>query len=310
MKQETETGTLRFHTNVPRPVFIEGKSEVSHPMAAIAVAQITSNSERPTGCEVALLTGGDDKPYVLGLVSALTSGAIIVDVVGSNDLNVPELLYNARVNFLNLRRDQRPDATLASKITRVLSYYWRLLAYAAGARAKIFHILWNNKFELFDRTLLMFYYKLMGKRIVLTAHNVNMCKRDGTDSWLNRSSLRIQYQLSHHIFVHTEQMKSELLADFGVPEEKASVIPFGINNTVPNSSMTVVDAKRVLGIGSSDKALLSFGQIAPYKGLEYLIDAFSELAERNESYRLIIAGKVKKGQSEYLGENSAQDCDQ
>ena len=280
-------------------VFIERKSEVSHPMAAIAVAQITSNSERPTECEVALLTGGDDKPYVLGLVSALTSDAIIVDVIGSNELDVPELLYNARVNFLNLRRDQRPDAAFASKVTRVLSYYWRLLAYATKARAKIFHILWNNKFELFDRTLLMFYYKMMGKRIVLTAHNVNMRKRDRTDSWLNRSSLRIQYQLSHHIFVHTERMKSELLADFGVPEEKATVIPFGINNTVPNTRMTAVDAKRVLGIRSSDKAILCFGQIAPYKGLEYLIDAFREVANRDESYRLIIAGKVKKGQSEY-----------
>ena len=301
MKQGTEIETLRSQMllDTSSPAFIERKSEVSHPLAAIAVAQITSNSERPTGCEVALLTGGDDKPYVLGLVSALTSDAIIVDVIGSNDLDVPELLYNARVNFLNLRRDQRPDATLGSKVTRLLSYYWRLLAYATKARAKIFHILWNNKFELLDRTLLMLYYKAMGKRIVLTAHNVNMRKRDGTDSWLNRSSLRIQYQLSHHIFVHTERMKTELLADFGVPEEKASVIPFGINNTVPNSSMTAVDAKRVLGIRSRDKAILCFGQIAPYKGLEYLIDAFRELADRNEGYRLIIAGKVKKGQSEY-----------
>ena len=48
--------------------------------------------------------------------------------------------------------------------------------------------------------------------------------------------------------------------------------------------------------------MLCFGQIAPYKGLEYLVDAFSELAKRDETYRLIIAGKVKQGQTEYWNE--------
>ena len=72
-----------------------------------------------------------------------------------------------------------------------------------AAQPKIFHILWNNKFEFFDRTLLMLYYKLLGKKIVFTAHNVNIRKRDGNDSWLNRFSLKIQYQLVDHIFVHT-----------------------------------------------------------------------------------------------------------
>src|SRR5439155_7812204 len=62
---------------------------------------------------------------------------------------------------------------------------------------------------------------------------------------------------------------------------------------------TTIGAKRMLGVRSSDKVTLCFGQIAPYKGLEYLIDAFSELAKSDESYRLIIAGKVKPGQTEY-----------
>ncbi len=182
----------------------------------------TLNPQPSTDCKIALLTGGDDKPYVLGFVPAMTSRGIPFDVIGSDDLDVPELLNNSRVNFLNLRGDQGPDANLAWKVARVLSYYWRLLSYATTARAKVFHILWNNRFELLDRTLLMFYYKLMGKRIVLTAHNVNMRKRDGTDSWLNRSSLRIQYQLSDHIFVHTNRMKEELVKAFRVQRQNGS----------------------------------------------------------------------------------------
>ena len=62
---------------------------------------------------MSLLTGGGDKPYALGMAAALTSVGIRVDFIGSDDLSVPELLNNPRVNFLNLRGDQRPDARLS-----------------------------------------------------------------------------------------------------------------------------------------------------------------------------------------------------
>jgi len=248
---------------------------------------------RPQSLQVALLTGGGDKPYAVGLATALTSGGITVDVIGSDDLNVPELLNNPRVNFLNLRGDQRPDASLATKILRVLIYYWRLVCYAAKAKPTVFHILWNNKIELFDRTLLMLYYKLLGKNLLLTAHNVNIRKRDSNDTWLNRFSLRAQYRLSDHIVVHTEKMKSEMVSDFCISESKVSVVPFGINNTVPNTSLSSAGAKQILGVSKTDKTLLFFGNIAPYKGLEYLISAFTELLKNDRGYRLIIVGKPK-----------------
>jgi D-inositol-3-phosphate glycosyltransferase len=96
--------------------------------------------------------------------------------------------------------------------------------------------------------------------------------------------------------VHTKKTKAELFADFGVNENKVTVIPFGINNTVPNTILSAAEAKRLLGISSDDKTLLCYGQIAPYKGLEYLAAAFAELLKRDRSYRLIIAGKPKWNQ--------------
>jgi len=208
----------------------------------------------------------------------------------------PELLGNPRVNFLNLRGDQEPEASPVTKVRRVLSYYFRLVHYAATARPKLFHILWNNKFQFFDRTLLMLYYRLLGKKITFTAHNVNAGKRDSNDSVLNRISLKIQYRLSDHIFVHTEKMKSELASDFSIRESKVSVIPFGINDTVPNTSLLPAEAKRQVDVSSSEKTLLFFGNIAPYKGLEYLIAAFTEVLKKDEGYRLMIVGKPKGSQ--------------
>jgi len=247
----------------------------------------------PAIAHVALLTGGGDKPYALGMAAALTSVGIHVDFIGSDDLNVPELLNDPLVNFLNLRGDQRPEASRMAKALRVFSYYVRLIRYAVTARPKLFHILWNNKFQFFDRTLLMLYYRMLRKKITFTVHNVNAGKRDLNDSFLNRLSLRIQYNLCDHIFVHTERMKSELGSDFCIAESKVCVVPFGINNTVPDTALSIAEAKRQLGISGGDRTLLFFGNIAPYKGLEYLISAFSELSNKDRSYRLIIAGKPK-----------------
>jgi glycosyltransferase involved in cell wall biosynthesis len=261
-------------------------------------AGISTLTSQRSVAQIALLTGGGDKPYALGMATALTSAGISLDFIGSDDLSVPEIVDDPGVNFLNLRGNANADASIFAKVRRVSKYYLQLVSYAAKARPKLFHILWNNKFELFDRTLLMLYYTMLGKKIVLTVHNVNAGKRDLNDSFLNRFSLRVQYNLCHHIFVHTEGMKSELVTEFRTPKAKVSVIPFGINNTVPKTSLTSGEAKRKLGISDNDKAILFFGNIAPYKGLEYLVSAFTELLNKDRTYRLIIAGRPK-GSEDY-----------
>jgi glycosyltransferase involved in cell wall biosynthesis len=253
------------------------------------------------GVKVALLTGGFDKSYALGLTLALAAKGVRVDVVGSDDVDDPVMHTTPHVNFLNLRGSKEETGPI-SKASRVLVYYARLFRYAAIAEAKIFHILWNDKFEFFDRAVLMLYYRLLGKKIVRTVHNVNAGKRDANDSLLNRITLRVQYRLSHHVFVHTAKMKQELLRDFGVQEKTATVVPFGINNSVPNTALTPAAAKRQLGIKDSEKTILFFGAIRPYKGLEYLVGAFQQLAANQPEYRLIIAGQPLKESKKYLDE--------
>src|SRR5688572_16098796 len=131
---------------------------------------------------IALLTGGGDKPYAIGLATSLSARRVSIDFIGSNDLDVPEMRVLPGVQFLNLRGDVTPTAPIIRKVMRVLVYYVRLIKYALTAKASVFHVLWNNKFEFFDRTLLMLLYRVLGKRIVLTIHNVNIAQRDGGDS--------------------------------------------------------------------------------------------------------------------------------
>lgn len=250
--------------------------------------------------EVGLLTGGFDRPYVFGLATALAQKGVHLDVIGGDHVDRPELHDPPRINFLNLRGDQRSEASHFEKICRVLAYYVRLLHYALIAKAKIFHIIWNNKFQFFDRTLLMLYYRVLRKKIIFTAHNINAARRDGKDSILNRVSLKVQYRLASHIFVHTEKMKSELLEEFGVSKNDVTVIPFGINNAVPNTDLIRAEARRRLGLERGHRTILFFGSIRPYKGLQHLVTAFQKIALANDCYRLIIAGEAHRDSQGYL----------
>jgi D-inositol-3-phosphate glycosyltransferase len=256
---------------------------------------------RDTASEVrvSLLTGGIDKPYTFGLAMELISKGASLEVIGSDSLDFPEFHGNPRLNFLNLQGSQRPDVSSLKKVFRLLTYYARLVRYAVTAKPKIFHILWNNKFVLVDRTLLTVLFRVLGKRIVLTVHNVNAARRDSKDTYLNRATLRIQYRLANSILVHTEEMKNEIIRDFGVQGPRVTVIPFGINNAVPNTQLTPGEAKERLGIRADEKTILFFGRITPYKGLDYLVSAFQAVRTGRDCYRLIIAGRPENNCQKY-----------
>jgi D-inositol-3-phosphate glycosyltransferase len=259
----------------------------------------TSHSRESQLANIALLTAGKDKPYALGLSSALIEKGIPFEVLGSDFVDAPMLHDNPLVTYINLRGDQAENAPLQKKIVRVMRYYGRLLAYAVKARPRVFHVLWNNKFEWFDRTVLLVFYRLCGRKLVYTAHNVNIGARDGTDSFINRLTLRIQYMLVDDVFVHTELMKENLRTGFKIPAEKIHVIPFPMNDTVPDTSLDTASARAKLGIGADERVLLAYGAIAAYKGLEYLVEALTYLPRDGVRYRLLIAGALKKGAGEY-----------
>ena len=258
----------------------------------ISVEAMSRSPETPP-IRVALLTAGRDRPYAFGIGTALASGGFPLDIIGGDDLDLPQWRTKPQVRFLNLRGDISASASHFQKVLRIVDYYTRLLFYSARTNANIFHILWNNKFEAFDRVPLMLYYKLLRKKTLLTVHNVNTQERDSVDSQWNRFTLKLQYRLLDHLFVHTERMKRELVGQFNVPPTKVSVIPFGINNSVPDTALSTKEARCRLRIEVADRTILFFGNIAPYKGLEYLLEAFGFIMAAGGCYRLIIAGNPK-----------------
>lgn len=256
-------------------------------------------STPPATLDVALLTGGFDRPYAFGLAMSLVAQGVRLDVIGSDTIDSPEMHTTQNLRFLNLWPARRKQQSRLAKATRTLRHYLALLRYAAVAHPRVLHILWNSKVQVFDRTLLMLYYKLLGKKVALTAHNVNQDKRDGKDSFLNRLTLRIQYHLTDCIFVHTQKMKDELIADFGVAPSAVAVIRHPLNDAFPDTELTSAEAKRRLGLTHNEKAILCLGKVKPYKGIEHLLTAFRQLVDQDPTYRLIIAGEVQRGNESY-----------
>ena len=247
--------------------------------------------------KVSLLTGGGDRPYALGLLSCLLNKDIDVDFIGSDELFDQSIMRHPRIVFYNLRGNQSPNVTFFEKLARVLKYYMKLIVYAYKTDSCLFHIIWLNKFIYFDRTILNIYFKMLGKKLVYTAHNIDQKERDGESNAFNKFTLRFMYNIMDHIFVHTYKMKQQLVNQFNVNKDNITVIPFGINNTVPLTNITKSQAKEKLGLFNAEKVILFFGNIAPYKGLEYLVMAMPILLNRIGQVKLIVAGRIKDCES-------------
>jgi glycosyltransferase involved in cell wall biosynthesis len=243
--------------------------------------------------KVALLTGGQDPHYARGLLRALLARGIHVACIGSDTLAECQTGDIARLEFHNLVGSQEPNH-LMPKVWRVLRYYGRLVVFAARTDARIFHILWFRKFPWFERTLLNAYFKILGKKLLFTAHNVDGQARDGRRrSVIERLSLRFLYRFVDHVLVHTPKMKRELVEEFRVAGNKVTIVPYGINDVVPVSTASRAVAKQQLGFEPEKRVLLFFGNIAPYKGVEDLIGALANLRWEKERFTLLLAGRVK-----------------
>jgi len=243
---------------------------------------------------------GGDIYYELGLIQGLLNNGLSVEVIGNNAMGRSDVVKHPKATFYNFREDQNPGASLFTKFVRIMKFYARLIRYAMTTKSRIFHIQWLNKFLFFDRIILNLYYKALGKKLVFTAHNVDSRERDGNNSFYNRITLKAMYHIYDHTIVHTPEMKEQVVKWFNVKPEKVSVVPYGINNMVPKTGLKSQDAKRKLNLEPDQKTLLFFGFIAPYKGLDILMNALPQIRDQIGDFKLIVAGNIKnKGANPY-----------
>lgn len=91
------------------------------------------------------------------------------------------------------------------------------------------------------------------------------------------------------IIALTQTEKNELLS-LSVPEEKIAVIPNGITPS-DNTRFFEGPFRSKFRISNQDKIILFLGRVHKIKGIELLIEAFSDYAKNQPNIHLIIAGR-------------------
>jgi glycosyltransferase involved in cell wall biosynthesis len=244
--------------------------------------------------QISILNAGQQTDYLYGLVSGLSQFSSLKIEVVDSDNSIGLFDQFKCVKFFNLRGNNLSPQSLLTKICRISWYYVRLLWYAISTKSKIFHIQWENSLLLFDRTLLNLYYKLLGKKLVFTAHNVYKEARDNRDNIFYWLSLKCMYHIVDRIIVHTPKMKKDLCSIFHISPKKIVVVPHGINIRIPNTEMNRNEARKKLSVDAKAKVILFFGLLDEYKGIETLIDAVAQMIKEDTSIFLMIVGNPKR----------------
>lgn len=103
---------------------------------------------------------------------------------------------------------------------------------------------------------------------------------------------KVCYSVADGLVFHSEANVEQFKGVYGEARAKRAVIPHGLVWEGPVSDSQRREARLRLGIPIDRRVLLFFGELRPNKGLDVLLDAFSELACGGCNPYLVIAGRV------------------
>jgi glycosyltransferase involved in cell wall biosynthesis len=136
--------------------------------------------------------------------------------------------------------------------------------------------------------------------LVTTVHDVFRHPGDKQSVFGADYTRRVAFYRSQHIIVHANHLKAAMIENFRVPAQRLTMIPHGeLGSLYRRLAKSQADPIR------EPYTLLFVGRIWPYKGLKYLIEAMSLVAESIPAVKLIIAGSGENI-NQYLPENYDQ----
>lgn len=128
------------------------------------------------------------------------------------------------------------------------------------------------------------YVKMLGIKLVYTVHNV-LPHEDGESyrSWFTKL-----YQAVDGLICHSEIVRERMIQEFAVPGPRLYVIPHGPLFDDLTSSMSETQDNPWTREGRC--LIVCQGIIRPYKGVPFLLDAWSHVERASQRAWLIVAG--------------------
>jgi glycosyltransferase involved in cell wall biosynthesis len=228
--------------------------------------------------------------YTCHLSGALAGRAAVSTILMRRLL--PKALYPGRARvgrpLARLAYDERVD------VIDGVDWYWgpgivRVVRRLRRSRPDVLVLQWWTGTVAHTYLVLAVAARAMGTRVVVEFHEVQDTGeiRVPLASGYARRALALVLRRAHGFLVHSEHDRAELARVYDLAGRPVLVVPHG-----------PFDHHRAQRRPSPDGVcrLLFFGTIRPYKGLEYLIEAFDALsAEEAAGYRLTVVGETWEG---------------
>ena len=183
------------------------------------------------------------------------------------------------------------------RISRKLTWYNPLIwIYEASlSKAQLLHAQWWSLPLTAIYLCICGIFKLRGKPVVLTVHNVF----SHSHSHIFKAASRLLFGMADHFVVHTEKNRLQLVESYGVNKEHISVIPHGTLDFHVRGWINPAMVRNELGISLKQKVVLLFGAIRPYKGVDIAIKSFARVVKEVPDAMLVIAGKLWQSWAPY-----------
>lgn len=184
-----------------------------------------------------------------------------------------------------------------------LSYICSIVRKAIHSKAKIVHtqlsyFTFGNEYYTGLFPILSIFLKLLGKRVVVTLHDIvptskitnSFLKYHTSSRFLKFKRWALDYytrtvcSIADRVIVHTELAKSTLAQDYVVRPKKIHVIPHGIDQAEDD----LFEIKSL--INKNQRIVSYFGLVRHGKGLEDLVKAWKKVKVES-AHLLIIGGK-------------------
>jgi len=248
-------------------------------------------------------------PYCLHLSYAL-SKQIDLEFLGFKEFShksqdfkreskIDETYYNDTLQSLNIHNK--------------LSWYNPLSGLKAGIELKgdVLHLQWwiSSLFIVIFPVLLL--AKLKNIKIVISVHNILPHERGKFLLLFDNIANKLVFPFANKFIVHNNRNKDSLIDFYNIDENKISVITHGVFDLIKKRDLTQSEAKKHLKLPIDKKILLFFGYIRRYKGIDVLINAFTNLlTEMDDIFLLIVGQPIGENWEKYeklIKENNIKD---
>ncbi len=223
-------------------------------------------------------------------------------LVVPRDPNPYQQLLYGQVERLGVRVRYLSGPTRSHTVNLIVMPLVFLLARLRGAR--VLHLHWMYPFTLPYASrfpvlrlvaqawfvVLLRTARLVGLHTVWTAHNV---LPHGQHFWDDRAARRALVRSTDAVILHSSAAGRRLVDTLGVTPGRTSVIPHGSYLQHYPDTVDRRTARRRLGQREDVFLFVFFGTVAPYKGVDLLLDAFDRLGDvgAGRPLELLVAGR-------------------